>query len=845
MAPNALQADASPSRSRWNWRSGSVAAISIGALVASGILAATSWVAWNDRKSAVEAEQGKAALLARVLEEQTTRSVETGFLALASLSESAQLHAATVTRPEGDATLAQALVGIPYLRALAVVDLGGQIVASSVRGERGLSIEVGKLGTWAKEGRDALGPYIAGRSIAILRKDGAAPRSPPGIGFIPMMRGFSNSQGKPMMLVGLLNPDSFANQQILSIGDERFHSMLLTYTGQVLAASRPELPSGGQLLQDLPVFQKYLPAHEHASYVGKGVDEGRQIVAFRTSRTQPLVVMVEESYDDAVDRWLQKAGGYIAVGAIAVVLVLAFSVAVWRSLRGRELARRQARQAQQRIAESERELAVLMRSVQELIFRTDAQGVITFVNARWAAMSGTRASAAIGKPLTEVVEPACRAEVAGLFAPSIAGVRTCQADVSVNGARSLKFELAVVPLMVGGVVTGYAGSAIDITDKVLAQQQLQSELTLRELLLELNPLPISMTNSHGNIVFVNKAWEEYIGRARASVIGKRPSAFFPPDEATFHSRADQMLLKGKQTQVSFEAQISHSDGTRHDTRIMKALVPDKTGSPSGILSTLMDISEFRAAERATQEARDTAEEAARSKAEFVANMSHELRTPLQSILGFSELGMHRGKDTPRLAGMFEDIHSAGAHMLALVNDLLDVAKIESTVGTFHLERIDLRGVIRPLARELAPLLTQHHLSLNVNFADEALVTKADPIRFQQAIRNVVANAIRFSPPDSAIDLSGQVDRYGQIHIVIRDHGPGIPEGELESIFEAFVQSSKTKDGSGGTGLGLAICRKILEAMGGKIYARNSSQGGAAFHILMPTKLSGETVPASL
>jgi PAS domain S-box-containing protein len=557
------------------------------------------------------------------------------------------------------------------------------------------------------------------------------------------------------------------------------------------------------------------------------------------------VVMVEESYDAAVSRWLNQAMGYIAVGATAIVLVLAFSVAVWRSLRSREMARRQAHVAQRRIADSERELAVLMRSVQELIFRTDVHGTITFVNARWAILSGARAASAIGKPLTQLVEPTCRDAVARLFAPSLAGVRTCQVHLHVDGARPLKLEVAVVPLMVSGVVTGYAGSAIDITDKVMAQQQLQGELALRELLLELNPLPISMTDSHGSIVFVNKAWEEYIGRPRARVIGKRVADFLPTDEVTFHARADQMLLNGKQTQVSFEAKVSHSDGTRHDTRVIKAIVPDDTGRPSGILSTLMDISEFRAAERATQDARDAAEEAARSKAEFVANMSHELRTPLQSILGFSELGMLRGKDSPRLAGMFADIHSAGAHMLALVNDLLDVAKIESTVGTIHLERLDLRGVIRPLAHELEPLLAKHQLHLDLHFSEEPLVAKADPVRFRQAVRNVVANAIRFSPPGSAIELSGQIDRQGQIHIVIRDHGPGIPDGELETIFEAFVQSSKTKDGSGGTGLGLAICRKIIEAMGGRIYARNPSHGGAAFHILMPTKLSGDTVPAPL
>lgn len=820
--------ETAPHSVRWDWRSGSVTAITLGILVAVGILAATTWVAFNDRKSVIAAEQGKAELLARVLEEQTTRSIETGHLALASLSESPVLTAAVVDHAKADAVLSQALLGIPFLRSLVMLDSHGQVIASSMPNERGLSIDMTRLGPKGKEGRDSLGPYIAGRGISILRKDVTAPRPLPGIGFIPLMRGLTNDQGKSMTLVGLLNPDSFSNLQKLSIGDAQFHSVLMTYTGQVIAASRQGNEAGGDQLTGLPVFKEYLPAREHASYVGKGLDEGRQIVAFRASRTQPLVVMVEESYDAAVGRWLHQAVGYLAVGATAIVLVLAFSVVVWRSLRGREMARRQTQIAQRRIADSERELAVLMRSVQELIFRTDAKGTITFVNARWAILSGTPAASAIGKPLTQVVEPAYRDAVASLFSPSAAGVRTCQADVKVNGARPLKLELAVVPLLMGGVVSGYAGSAIDITDKVMAQRQLQGELALRELLLELNPLPISMTDSLGKLAFVNKAWEIYKGRPRSSVIGKRPSDFLSADEATFHTRADQMLLSGKKLQVSFEMPISHSDGTRHDTRVIKAIVPDESGNPSGVLSTLMDISEFRAAERATQEARDVAEEAARSKAEFVANMSHELRTPLQSILGFSELGVMRGKDTPRLAGMFGDIHSAGAHMLALVNDLLDVAKIESTVGTFHLERLDLRGVIRPLARELEPLLAKHQLHLDLHFSDEPLVAKADPIRFQQAIRNVVANAIRFSPAGSAIELSGKTDNQGQIHIVIRDHGPGIPEGELETIFDAFVQSSKTKDGSGGTGLGLAICRKIIEAMGGRIYARNLSQGGGSF-----------------
>jgi len=286
-------------------------------------------------------------------------------------------------------------------------------------------------------------------------------------------------------------------------------------------------------------------------------------------------------------------------------------------------------------------------------------------------------------------------------------------------------------------------------------------------------------------------------------------------------------------------------GRQRDMLINKSLVPDGRGGIVGVLSTLVDVSEIRAAERITREAAEAAQEASRAKNEFVANMSHELRTPLQSILGFSELGQLKSQDHPRLNVMFTDIQNAGQRMLALVNDLLDVAKIESAVGTFELERCDLRALVRQVAHELDPLLAKRAIRLQMVLDEMPLLARLDPVRIQQVIRNLVANAIKFSPEGGVITITAGFGTDDGLHLSVADQGPGIPPAELEAIFEAFVQSTVTKDGAGGTGLGLAIARKIVEVHGGRIYAENRAEGGAVFHITLPGRDWPETQNSDL
>jgi hypothetical protein len=232
-------------------------------------------------------------------------------------------------------------------------------------------------------------------------------------------------------------------------------------------------------------------------------------------------------------------------------------------------------------------------------------------------------------------------------------------------------------------------------------------------------------------------------------------------------------------------------------------------------------------------AKNEAERAHQAQADFIATMSHELRTPLQAITGFSDLGKFFAQDDARYLAMFTDIHDGGMRMLRLVNGLLDISKIDGSAESMTLRPGDLAALAAAVVRELRPLADRRALRVQLPEPLPRLAADIDEFRIQQVFRNLLANATRFAPEGSAIEI-GCADHGAEgVALWVRDHGPGIPPDELESIFDAFVQSSRTRDGSGGTGLGLTISRKIMQAHGGQLSAANAEGGGAVFILRLP------------
>lgn len=249
-----------------------------------------------------------------------------------------------------------------------------------------------------------------------------------------------------------------------------------------------------------------------------------------------------------------------------------------------------------------------------------------------------------------------------------------------------------------------------------------------------------------------------------------------------------------------------------------------------------DFLEEKVAERTEdyKKAKEEADRANQKKSEFLAHMTHELRTPLHGILGYSQLAIDKPEELSKenTQKYFKRIVSAGDRLLLLINDLLDLSKQEAGHVEYNFIPATLSKLTHVILDELDALILEKNIS--VNYTDPGFddLVWLDSEKILQVIRNLMSNAIKFSHERGRIDISIE-EENNYLVFAIADHGIGIPDEELNAVFDKFVQSSKTKTWSGGTGLGLSICYHIIKDHKGKIWAENNPDGGATFRFTLP------------
>jgi signal transduction histidine kinase/ActR/RegA family two-component response regulator len=232
------------------------------------------------------------------------------------------------------------------------------------------------------------------------------------------------------------------------------------------------------------------------------------------------------------------------------------------------------------------------------------------------------------------------------------------------------------------------------------------------------------------------------------------------------------------------------------------------------------------------------QEVSRHKSEFLASMSHELRTPLNAVIGFSEVLLERmfGEINERQEEYLRDIYSSGKHLLELLNEILDLSKVEAGRMELEYSEFDLRSLLDDSASMVRERALTHGIQLSVDVGSNVGAVHSDELRLKQVVLNLLTNAVKFTPDGGSVTI--QAERRGsQIDITVTDTGIGIPEADRERIFESFQQGGRGPSREEGTGLGLTLSRRIVELLGGRMWLESEVGRGSTFGFSLPLEES--------
>jgi PAS domain S-box-containing protein len=397
-------------------------------------------------------------------------------------------------------------------------------------------------------------------------------------------------------------------------------------------------------------------------------------------------------------------------------------------------------------------------------------------------------------------------------------------------------------LIVGGTAFAFLGVALGalVIRREFAQLRQVEEEKMRtrnflDSVVENIPSMIFIKDAETlNFVRVNRACEAAIGYSREELLGRNAHDLFPEDEAAFFTSKDREVLKnGHLLDIAEEPVHTKNNGLRF-LHARKIPLFDANGKAQYLLGISEDITELKEAREALVRAKEDAERSNKFKDQFLSTMSHELRTPLNAVVGFSEL-LTEGQYGPlndRQKRYVNHIRTGGKHLLRLINDILDLSKIEAGRLQLAIETVPVDVGFAEVLDTLRPLADKKSQAL-LGQVPENLYVRADSTRFRQILMNLVGNAIKFTPEGGRIQLAAQ-EAGSFVRIEVRDSGPGIPVEEQQRIFDAFYRLSQSDKGTEGTGLGLAITRRLVELHEGQLGIESKPGEGSCFHFTLPS-----------
>jgi PAS domain S-box-containing protein len=352
---------------------------------------------------------------------------------------------------------------------------------------------------------------------------------------------------------------------------------------------------------------------------------------------------------------------------------------------------------------------------------------------------------------------------------------------------------------------------------------------------------IIMLGAGGNVASWNAGAQRITGWRADEVIGRHFSCFYPPEEIHARKPERELQLAAAEGRFEEEGWRVRKDGSRYWASVAISAVRDDRGALLGFAKVVRDLTERKRVDAELIRARVSAEKASEAKSQFLANMSHELRTPLNSLLILARLLADNagGNLTPKQVQFAQTIYDSGMDLLSLINDLLDLAKIESgAITALNMAPARLDQLCDDLERSFGQLAQDKGLEFRVSLAPAVpRVIRTDMPRLKQVLKNLLANAFKFTR-EGGVSLDISPAEPGRIAFAVTDTGIGIPADKQQIIFDAFQQADGTTARQyGGTGLGLSISRELTRLLGGEIRVVSEPGKGSTFTLYLP--VSGE------
>jgi PAS domain S-box-containing protein len=359
----------------------------------------------------------------------------------------------------------------------------------------------------------------------------------------------------------------------------------------------------------------------------------------------------------------------------------------------------------------------------------------------------------------------------------------------------------------------------------------ESEERYRSVISEIDEV-IFRTDATGRWTFLNPAWTQITGFAPDASLGSLLIDSVYADDRAAILEPWQSLMWGKSDSFRHEVRYVTKDSGPRWVEVHARVTRNAHSAPMGTAGVIRDVTERRCTEDALRAAREAAEFASRAKSEFLSRMSHELRTPLNAILGFGQL-MEVEAATPDQHENATQILRGGRHLLALINEVLDITGIESGHLALSTEPVLVREVVEEVLDLMKPLAEVRQIELS---SDPALLynqyVDADRQRLKQVLLNLVANAVKYNREGGKALITWQDADAGRVRIIVADDGPGIPPEKVSRLFTAFDRLG-TESSVEGTGLGLALSKRLVEAMKGAIGIETTVSTGSRFWVELP------------